>query len=441
MTVAGRLILKQEFRGGYTSIADIGNRWCYFCNHFAFPHGIKKMEHISREAVIEYGKQLQSELEQGLRQSSSSPKTYLSAVNTVMRLATRQLSSAERWQIVEPGKDCGVSRRQFVPLTSKAMTEERHTQMQAAIGEPYATLMALQRTFGLRFEESCLIEPVLALREAKRTSSITVHRGTKGGKARQVMCDTDGIKVLQRALSHCGPTGTLIPAEMTYKRFRQQCYSESRRIGMGGFHQERHAFGQKRNRDLSGLEAPVALGITKKEYIQYFAAQKGLTLDEAKSEHLKVKLKISKELGHHRDNVTDTYIAMRNPDRTLKPKKRKKLKVSISSKVRLTENGLIFAVDINKAKLSSLITLSALHDITKQKAVSHYGLVFQKHFKYIEKIILSKIIVTKGNISEAILKIDKDDVVNNLSSDIHLFIQNTNNIYEIYEEDLFPQGK
>jgi hypothetical protein len=436
MTVAGRLILKQEFRGGYTSIADIGNRWCYFCNHFAFPHGIKKMEHISREAVIEYGKQLQSELEQGLRQSSSSPKTYLSAVNTVMRLATRQLSSAERWQIVEPGKDCGVSRRQFVPLTSKAMTEERHMQMQAAIGEPYATLMALQRTFGLRFEESCLIEPVLALREAKRTSSITVHRGTKGGKARQVMCDTDGIKVLQRALSHCGPTGTLIPAEMTYKRFRQQCYSESRRIGMGGFHQERHAFGQKRNRDLSGLEAPVALGITKKEYIQYFAAQKGLTLDEAKSEHLKVKLKISEELGHHRDNVTDTYIAMRNPDRTLKPKKRKKLKVRISSKVRLTEHGLVFTVDFNKTQFSSLITLSALQALNLQKSISHYGVVFQQHFKSIEMRVLSKILDAKGNLSNDLLRIDIEDVVNNLPTDIHLFKHNTNHVYEIDEDDL-----
>ncbi len=436
MTVAGRLILKQEFRGGYTSIADIGNRWCYFCKHFAIPRGIKKMEHISRDLVIEYGKHLQSELEQGLRQSSSSPKTYLSAVNTVMRLVTRKLSAPERWQIVEPGKDCGVSRRQCVPLESKAMSDEQHSQMQAEIGEPYATLMALQRTFGLRFEESCLIEPALALREAERTRLITVHRGTKGGKARQVACDSHGIQVLQRALSHCGPTGTMIPVDMTYKRFRQHCYSQSRRIGMGGFHQERHAYGQKRNLELSGLQAPVVLGITKKEYIQYFAAQKGLTLDEAKFAHSKVKLKISEELGHHRDNVTDTYIAMRNPDKTLKPKKRKKLKVSISSKVRLTENGLVFAVDFNKTKYNSLITLSALRALNQQNVISHYGLVFQRHFKLIEIMVLTKILSAKGNLSNDLLKIDQDDLVNQLPADIHLFRQNTNHVYEICEDEL-----
>jgi hypothetical protein len=394
------------------------------------------MEHISRDLVIEYGKHLQSELEQGLRQSSSSPKTYLSAVNTVMRLVTRKLSAPERWQIVEPGKDCGVSRRQCVPLESKAMSDEQHTQMQTEIGEPYATLMALQRTFGLRFEESCLIEPALALREAERTRLITVHRGTKGGKARHVVCDSHGIKVLLRALSHCGPTGTMIPVDMTYKRFRQHCYSQSRRIGMGGFHQERHAYGQKRNLELSGLQAPVVLGITKKEYIQYFAAQKGLTLDEAKSAHSKVKLKISEELGHHRDNVTDTYIAMRNPDKTLKPKKRKKLKVSISSKVRLTENGLVFAVDFNKTKYSSLITLSALQALNQQNVISHYGLVFQRHFKSIEIMVLSKILSAKGNLSNDLLTIDQDDLVNDSLSDIHLFRQNTNHVYEICEDEL-----
>jgi hypothetical protein len=353
-----------------------------------------------------------------------------------MRLVTRKLSAPERWQIVEPGKDCGVSRRQCVPLESKAMSDEQHTQMQTEIGEPYATLMALQRTFGLRFEESCLIEPALALREAERTRLITVHRGTKGGKARHVVCDSHGIKVLLRALSHCGPTGTMIPVDMTYKRFRQHCYSQSRRIGMGGFHQERHAYGQKRNLELSGLQAPVVLGITKKEYIQYFAAQKGLTLDEAKSAHSKVKLKISEELGHHRDNVTDTYIAMRNPDKTLKPKKRKKLKVSISSKVRLTENGLVFAVDFNKTKYSSLITLSALQALNQQNVISHYGLVFQRHFKSIEIMVLSKILSAKGNLSNDLLTIDQDDLVNDSLSDIHLFRQNTNHVYEICEDEL-----
>jgi hypothetical protein len=62
--------------------------------------------------------------------------------------------------------------------------------------------------------------------------------------------------------------------------------------------------------------------------------------------------------------------------------------------------------------------------------------VFQQHFKSIEMRVLSKILDAKGNLSNDLLRIDIEDVVNNLPTDIHLFKHNTNHVYEIDEDDL-----
>ncbi|NOU13797.1 MAG: hypothetical protein HOO92_07515, partial [Methylococcaceae bacterium] len=109
MADAGRTVVNRLFHGGYQSRYDIGQRWGFF-SKWAAERGIRKMENITRELVAEYGRQLQAELDAGDRRSSSAPKNYVSAVNTVLRLATNGT-----WQPVRPGRDCGIQPRRYIP--------------------------------------------------------------------------------------------------------------------------------------------------------------------------------------------------------------------------------------------------------------------------------------------------------------------------------------
>ncbi|MDZ4154425.1 integrase domain-containing protein, partial [Methylicorpusculum sp.] len=179
---------------------------------------------------------------------------YLSAVNCVMKLATDG-----DWQTVKPGLDCGIARRQFIPRHTKALSETRHRHLQQALGDRLAHLLALQRTFGLRFKESCLLNPKAALKQAEKFGFIVITAGTKGGRRRQVPCDDHGIGVLKAALTlQCG--NSMIPdQQLSYVKFRKECYEQARSHGFA-FHSERHAYAQMRYRELVKAPCPLKAG-------------------------------------------------------------------------------------------------------------------------------------------------------------------------------------
>lgn len=300
MAVAGRLVVNGKFHGGYQSKYDIGQRWGYFCK-WAAEKGVKKMENVTFERVVEYGQQLQRELAAGGRSSSSAPKNYVSAVNTVMRLATDG-----QWRSVQPGKDCGIDRRVYIPTESKAMAEATHQTAQRVVGERIACLLELQRAFGLRFKESCLLNAKLALMEAKKYGRITLKAGTKGGKCRTVPCRPCGITALEQAMS-LQDGRSMIPKHKGYGEFRTECYEQSRLAGIS-FHPERHAYAQERYTEITGAPSPIHAGWPRKERILRLARHLKISEDEAKGIDHDARLQISIELGHNRVGISNAYL-------------------------------------------------------------------------------------------------------------------------------------
>lgn len=300
MDAAGRMILDKKFHGGTQSIHDIGQRWGFF-SKWAATKGVKKMEDVTTALVVEYGQGLQAELEAGERKSSSAPKNYISAVNTVMRLATDN-----QWIAVRPGKDCGIARRVYVATQSRAMTLVTHQTAQDVVGDRIACLLGLQRAFGLRYKESCLLNPKLALKEALKYGRITLKAGTKGGKTRKVICRPCGITALEAAvLVQNGRS--MVPKNMTYAEFHRECYAKSGIAGIS-FHPERHAYAQERYTEITGAPAPVDAGWSRKERISQLAAYLKITEDEAKIIDHDARLTISIELGHNREAITNAYL-------------------------------------------------------------------------------------------------------------------------------------
>lgn len=303
MADAGRIIVNRDFHGGYESMRNISQRWGYFSN-WANENDVRKMENVTPELVIKYGQFLQGQIDSGKRTSASVPKNYVSAVNTVMKLATNNA-----WKSVRPGKDCGIQSRTYISTESKAMSEATHNAALSIVGDRIACLLVLQRAFGLRFKESCLLSPKSALPEALKHGHISLRAGTKGGRFRTVPCRPRGIPALEAAIL-IQDGRSMIPKGMSFKDFQDECYAVMKGIGKHGsaFHSERHAYAQERYTEITGAPAPVDAHWPRKERIMRLAEFLSITNDEAKLIDHAARLKISIELGHNRTDITNNYL-------------------------------------------------------------------------------------------------------------------------------------
>lgn len=300
MFTAGKMLLKNRSPNGFKTKADYGDRWRLFCM-YAEEHGVKKMEDVTPAFVIGYGQHLQKQLEAGIYSSASAPKNYLSTVNCVMRLAT-----GGQWKTIRPSKDCGIERRKYIPKASKALSEAKHREVQQATDDRLSRIMDLQRTLGLRFKESCLFDAETALKQLDKYGFITIQAGTKGGRPRRLTCDDEMKKAIQAA-AEIQSGKSMIPKETTYIKFRTECYRQSKANEIS-FHPERHAFAQKRYRELVNAPCPLEAGWEHKGRIEKLAEYLTISIEEAKDIDWKARLKISMELGHSRVEISNAYL-------------------------------------------------------------------------------------------------------------------------------------
>lgn len=300
MFTAGKMLLKDRSPNGFKTKSDYSDRWRLFCM-YAEENGVKKMEDVTPAFVIAYGQHLQKQLEAGIYSSASAPKNYLSTVNCVMRLA-----AGGQWKTVRPSKDCGIERRKYIPKDSKALPEAKHHEVLQAIDERLSRIMDLQRTLGLRFKESCLFDSKSALKQLDKLGFISIQAGTKGGRPRRLPCDDEMRKVIEAA-AEIQSGKSMTPKEMTYIKFRQECYQQAKANEIS-FHPERHAFAQKRYRELVNAPCPLEAGWEHKGRIEKLAEYLSTSVEEAKDIDRKARLKISMELGHSRVEISNAYL-------------------------------------------------------------------------------------------------------------------------------------
>lgn len=295
---AGKVLRNERESGGisFSTEATLADRWEIFARYIK-SKGIRKMEKISRELVIDYGKELADQV-RNLEMATSTAQNYVSAVNTVMTIAT-----AGNWKSVSPTKDAAIPFRTAVRLIApEALSRSSYLSaletVRLQMGERASAIMELARELGLRSKEVNLLDVHNALEEAQKDNKITIDAGSKGGRKRQLPITPRQLEVLERAALVQGNARSVMPPQQNWKTWREGELREIRELVQtllgGGLHDLRAAYACERYFELTGHAAPCAGGkIIDKN------------LDES------ARLTIAEELGHSRIDVVSAYIGGR----------------------------------------------------------------------------------------------------------------------------------
>jgi len=187
----------------------------------------------------------------------------------------------------------GIGERQYVAQTSKA--QDLDQEKLAQIEDPHVRLsLRLQAEFGLRREEAIKFAPRYAVRE----DHIRLKASwTKGGRARSVPITRESQRALLEEIHRFVGGGALIPPGRNYVE-QLRCYeSQTKRAELRKLHGLRHAYAQRRYRELTGWPAPVAGGPPRNA----LNPKQRATDEEARAT-------VTAELGHSRLNITNSYL-------------------------------------------------------------------------------------------------------------------------------------
>ena len=210
--------------------------------------------------------------------------------------------AALRWWAEKVGKASVIARtnshygipdRQYVATQSKAQTVP--AAVLATVRDPHVRMsLEVQAAFGLRREEALKLRPCVA----DQGDVLALQASwTKGGKARTVPIRTDAQRaVLARAKALAG-AGSLIPPHRSYIQQLKIYERHTADAGLSKLHGVRHAYAQERYRELTGRLAPAAGG----------TRSQALTPEE-KAQDRTVRLQISHEMGHEREQITVVYL-------------------------------------------------------------------------------------------------------------------------------------
>ena len=152
----------------------------------------------------------------------------------------------------------------------------------------------LQQAFGLRREESIKFRPSYADHE---TFIRLKGSWTKGGRPRDIPIDEPLRRELLDQVREFAGSGSLIPPECLYKHQLKRYDHYIEKAGLNNLHGPRHGYAQRRYSKLTGWYPPSGGGLKFSDL-----TKRRQEIDQD------VRLKISRELGHNRIEITRVYL-------------------------------------------------------------------------------------------------------------------------------------
>lgn len=293
-----------EANDAYESVSTKSQRFNQFATWVKTEYNIKDLHNVTKDIVRDYAEYLKERWENG-ELSIKTIHNNLSVVNTALSQAR-----LDNHCHINARKEADFPRKSGIATESHCIDQAKHNFVKGQLSDRLGAQLDLQRELGLRFKESCLINAKKCLEQVKKNNSIHIESGTKGGQARDIPINHPSqLDALRNATKHQGNHRSMIPEDKSYKEYKNECYGQLKSTELGGFHGERHTYANERYQELTGYKSPVESGFKHgREHWKNMAKDLGKTYQEAKELDQTTRMKISEELGHHRVDVTNSYL-------------------------------------------------------------------------------------------------------------------------------------
>jgi len=213
-------------------------------------------------------------------------------------------------------EEFGIPNRVYVTNSDRSLHEKAFRDVVSNLRngslneQRLAGQLMLQRSLGLRFEESCKMNPVRAVLADGR---VLISEGTKGGRDRILSSVSDaGRRALAFTQALISNRGSTMDPSMTEAQWRKFAYGTLAKLGISraesgaSMHGNRHAYAQARYEGITGFASPCKFP-SKAEFranAERVAGKAWSKLDQD------ARLIIKSELGHgpDRDSVVSQYL-------------------------------------------------------------------------------------------------------------------------------------
>lgn len=265
---------------------------------FATQHDRKKLLHKFADDLIKAGyglrnirglkeKHVRAVVERWQREglNSGTIKNRLSALRCLAQ-------TIDKIQTIPSNTALAIKPRVYVSNINKAI----HNPDFSHVTNQYILCsIQLQRVFGLRREESLKIKPFVADHGSKLILSPS---WCKGGRGREIPIRTEEQRYwLDQAKALISkPELSLIPENKNYIQQRHLYDKHTQNAGLGRLHGLRHAYAQRRYKELTGWDAPINGGLCYKKLTE-----------EQRQIDKHARLILTEELGHSRLQITVNY--------------------------------------------------------------------------------------------------------------------------------------
>jgi site-specific recombinase XerD len=218
----------------------------------------------------------------------------ISTIKNRMAALRRLCEKINKKNLIPKNDKLNIGRRNYVPKRNRAINNPNFSK----ISNPYIRVsLELQRVFGLRREESLKIKPHLADKENRLELLPT---WCKGGRSRIIPIHTEEQRYwLEQAKIIAGKFGnSLIPQNKKYIQHRYIYEKQTMRAGLKNLHGLRHAYAQRRYKELTGWEAPINGGPKSRQLSH-----------QQKQIDYQARMILTEELGHSREQITVNYLS------------------------------------------------------------------------------------------------------------------------------------
>lgn len=264
---------------------------------FLKSEGIKDLRRVELAHLTDFAEQQKERVEAG-------DISWRTAIETLSRINSTMVAVRCDDKIRLTPTDAGFPKRSGITTVNHAI----EMPQPGVLSDQHCAILGIERAFGTRQKEAILLDAKLALKRAEETGRFTLSNGTKGGRPRICIVDTQQkLDALRFAAELQAGSRSQIPDHMEYKEFRAAMY---RSLGENGIkpHGLRHAYAHERYLQLTGCPAPVVWGVKHERQHLAMADHLGVTLQQAREIDRAARMTIALELGHGRPEITNAYL-------------------------------------------------------------------------------------------------------------------------------------